>query len=346
MNNPLTKTSALHLLTAGTAAALAFTATQKSKWRYPLLALAGIEMWNGLSSTGENKESIPFESAPVKSKTAMVNGIRMRWEEHGDTADKSIPVIMVHGLPTNPRVWRYVIPMVAGKGVRCLAWEQVGFGESMVEGLGLDISLPQQAEYLYHWLQELEIEKAVFVAHDFGGGVVQQLLVNHPELASGLVLSDAVAYDNWPVTAVRMSRSMSGAIEHLPATMIKPFLYAGVSNLGHENKAIKEESFQLYWEPYNSSIGPKAFAHQLRHFHSADTEQASHRFEQTKLNIPARVVWGGKDPLGLDSGERLARALNTPLVKIPGGRHFTIEDHPDVIAKAVQEVLAKVKGVS
>lgn len=341
----LNNSRAVHLLAGGTAATLAFTSSRKSRWRYPLLALAGYEIWKGLSATAEGKEGFPYQSIPVVSKSAMVNGIRMRWEEHGDTADDSIPVIMVHGLPTNPRVWRYVIPMVAGKGVRCLAWEQVGFGESMLEGLGLDISLPKQAEYLYNWLQELGIEKAVFVAHDFGGGVVQQLLVNHPELASGLVLSDAVAYDNWPVRAVRMSRSMSGAIEHLPAAMIKPFLYAGVSNLGHENKSVKEESFQLYWEPYNNSVGPKAFAHQLRHFHSEDSEEASHRFEELKLDIPARVVWGQKDPLGTDSGERLAKALNTPLIKIPGGRHFTIEDHPEVIAKAVQEVLAKLKGV-
>ncbi|WP_017730972.1 alpha/beta fold hydrolase [Nafulsella turpanensis] len=346
MKNPLSNSRTFHLLSGGTAAVLALTAVKKSKWRYPLLALAGLEMWNGFTATTGETENIPFESAPVTSKTAMVNGIQMRWEEHGDTSENSVPVIMVHGLPTNPRVWRYIIPKVAGKGVRCLAWEQVGFGESMLEGLGMDISLIQQAEYLYNWLQELGISKAIFVAHDFGGGVVQQLLVNHPELAAGLVLSDAVAYDNWPVTAVRAARSMSGAIEHLPTSMIKPFLYAGVSNLGHENKAIKEESFQLYWEPYNNSFGPKAFAHQLRHFHSEDSEHASHRFEQKEWNIPARVVWGKKDPLGVASGERLAKALNTSLITIPGGRHFTIEDHPEVIATAVKEVLTKVRGLS
>ena len=39
---------------------------------------------------------------------------------------------------------------------RCLAWEQVGFGGSLREGLRRDLSMPAQAEYLTAWLRQLD----------------------------------------------------------------------------------------------------------------------------------------------------------------------------------------------
>lgn len=335
----------LHLVTGLAAAALAFNTKKKNNWRYPLLAVAAWEIWNGLTLT-DAVEEIPFEKAPENIRTKTIKGVVNRWEEHGDSSPDDIPVIMVHGLPTNPRVWRYIIPQVAKKGVRCLAWEQVGFGWSLLEGLGLDLSIPKQAEYLYDWLQHLGITKAVFVGHDYGGGVIQQLLVNHPELAAAVVLTDSVAYKNWPVKAVRMARSMRKKIEKLPHTMVKPIFVAGLTNLGHQNQAIKEESVKLYWEPYTQSFGPRAFAHQLSYFSSDYTKTVSKQLDKIKLKVPARVVWGTKDPLGLSSGKKLSKALNAPLIKIPGGKHFTIEDHPEVIAKAINEVLEEVRELA
>lgn len=334
----------MHLLAGCAAAVLAFGPLRNSKWRYPLLSLAGLEILNGINKYNKKtKRASAFPGgAPELVQTDIVNGILMRWEDHGDKSTDSIPVILVHGLPTNPRVWRYVIPQIANTGVRCLAWEQVGFGWSMEEGFGMDISISRQAEYLYGWLQHLGISKAVFVGHDYGGGVIQKLVSDHPELASGLILTDSVAYDNWPVTAVRMAKNVSGAIENLPAALIKPILLAAVSNLGHSDDFIKEESFSLYWQPYNRSIGPKALAHQLRHFNPEETKEVSAVLENLNLSVPARVVWGEKDPLSMESAERLAMALKAPLIKIPGARHFTIEDHSEIIAQTIKDVIAEV----
>lgn len=49
----------------------------------------------------------------------------MRWEEEGE----GTPVVILHGIPTSPRLWRHVVPLVAssdGGNARCLAWEMVG----------------------------------------------------------------------------------------------------------------------------------------------------------------------------------------------------------------------------
>lgn len=281
-------------------------------------------------------------AAPELIQSALVDGILMRWEQHGthgDGAGSGVPVVMLHGIPTHPRLFRYVIPRVAARGVRCLAWELVGFGGSMAEGLSRDISLGRQAEYLLSWLNHLDIARAVLVGHDLGGGVVQRFAAAHPERCAGLVLADAVAYDNWPVPAVRAARAMSGMIARLPPALLKPALFAGFFNLGHDAPELLNESVELHWRHYAGPIGPAAFAHQLRSLDNGDTKALAGQL--AKLSLPARVIWGEQDPLGLESAERLASELRAPLRRIPGGRHFTPEDHPDVVADAINELLAQ-----
>ncbi len=331
---------ARHLALGSVAAATALLLHSDSRWRLPLAALAGMQMGKAIgSSSAAADHSIV---APELIRSAVVDGILMRWEEHGTHSSDRIPIVLVHGLPTNPRVWRYVIPRVMRDDVCCLAWEQVGFGWSITEGLGRDISIPRQAEYFHSWLRHRGIQRAIFVAHDYGGGVLQHFLIAHPEMCMGVVLTDCVAYDNWPVVAVRIARSMSDVIEHLPPALVKPFLLAALFNLGHDDPTRGRESAEIHWQPYARPIGPKAFAHQLRHFDARDTLTIAHELPRLNLNAPVRVLWGEDDPLGLPSGEQIAADLGAPLQRIPGGRHFTPEDHPSIITEAIHSVLAEV----
>lgn len=62
----------------------------------------------------------------------------VRWLEHGTGR----PVVLLHGIPTSPRLWGHVVPLVEG---RCLAWEMPGCGTSIPDGQGRDLSLAAQA---------------------------------------------------------------------------------------------------------------------------------------------------------------------------------------------------------
>jgi pimeloyl-ACP methyl ester carboxylesterase len=72
-----------------------------------------------------------------------------------------------------------------------------------------------------------------------------------------------------------------------------------------------------------------------------DTENVSLRLHE--LDAPARVVWGAADRFQkVQYGERLAAELRTQLRRLDTARHFTPEDHPDVIAGAINEVVREV----
>jgi pimeloyl-ACP methyl ester carboxylesterase len=132
----------------------------------------------------------------MASQSATVGDIAFRWEEQGD----GTPVVLIHGIPTCPALWRHVVPRITG--ARCLAWEMVGYGASIPQGRDRDISVGRQADYLVTWLRHLGLDRVVLAAHDLGGGVAQIAAVRHPGLCRGLFLTNAIGYDSWPIPSV------------------------------------------------------------------------------------------------------------------------------------------------
>ncbi len=81
----------------------------------------------------------------MEMKTSLVGGTTARWLEHGEGR----PVVLVHGVPTSPMLWRHVLPLVRG---RSLAWEMHGYGEGIPDGSRSDLSVSAQADRLLNWL--------------------------------------------------------------------------------------------------------------------------------------------------------------------------------------------------
>jgi pimeloyl-ACP methyl ester carboxylesterase len=102
----------------------------------------------------------------VEQRTTTLDDSPVRWLEHGEGR----PVVLVHGIPTSPALWRRVMPLVEG---RTLAVEMLGYGASIGDADAHDIGLSSQADRLLSWLDALELDGAVLVGHDLGGGVAQ-----------------------------------------------------------------------------------------------------------------------------------------------------------------------------
>ncbi|MFO7705539.1 MAG: alpha/beta fold hydrolase [Halopseudomonas sp.] len=63
----------------------------------------------------------------MSGTTANINGVNMRWLDQGE----GLPVVLIHGMPTSPALWRHVLPRL--HGVHCLAFELVGYGDSIAD---------------------------------------------------------------------------------------------------------------------------------------------------------------------------------------------------------------------
>lgn len=272
------------------------------------------------------------------ARTRDVGGIPMGWEESG----AGTPVVLVHGIPTSPRLWRHVVPRL--EGVRALAWEMVGYGESIPAGQGRDLSVAAQAEYLVRWLDALGLGRVVLVGHDLGGGVVQIVATRQPLRCAGLVLTNAIGYDSWPIPSVKLLRAAGGLVRRLPAAAIKTGVFRMLMARGHDDPRVAAESLETHWARYAAHGPGDALIRQMRALDVRDTVRVAGALPGLR-HLPARVVWGAADPFQkLEYGERLARDLGAPLERIAGGKHFTPEDHPDAIARAVNAVARLAEG--
>ncbi len=244
--------------------------------------------------------------------------------------------MLLHGIPTSPRLWRHVMPLVEG---RTLAWEMLGYGTSIPDADGHEIDLSSQADRLLSWLDEVEVAKPVLVGHDLGGGVAQIAATRARDRFSGLVLTNAVCYDSWPIPSVKLMRRLAGVLRLMPDIAMYPS-FVQLFRRGHDDHRMARESIGVHWQSYAAHGAAQSLMRQVGSLDVRDTMAVAGQLPS--LGLPARVVWGAADQFQkLAYGERLATDLGTTVVRIHGGKHFTPEDHPREISRAINDLLAE-----
>ncbi len=270
----------------------------------------------------------------MQTRTATVKGTPIRWLEQGT----GTPVVLVHGIPTSPALWRHVVPLLPD--LRVLAFEMTGYGQSIPAGKDRDISVGAQADRLIAWIEHLDLGTVTLVGHDLGGGVVHIAAVRRPDLCAGLMITNGIGYDSWPIPSVKAMRAAAPVLSRLPAVALRPAL-AMLLARGHDDASVAKESLGIHSRPYDEHGGGAAMARQVTALDVQDTLAVQDRLPA--LKVPARIVWGVADPFQkLEYGERFARDLGTTVRRIEGGKHFTPEDHPDVIAEEIRSLAAEV----
>lgn len=271
----------------------------------------------------------------MESHTRTVSGLHMRWEEAGT----GFPVVLIHGIPTSPALWRHVVPKI--RKARCLAWEMVGYGASIPQGEERDISVSRQADYLVDWLNELGIERAIFAGHDLGGGVAQIAAVRHPGFCAGLFLTNAIGYDSWPIPSVKAMQKGRALVSRMPNAAMR-LIMATLYRRGHDDGTRARAALEEHWPHYQRNGAGKAMARQVAALDVKDTLAVADALP--RLDIPTRIVWGAADQFQkIEYGERFARDLKARLTRVETGKHFMPEDHPDEVADAIDDLLEEVQ---
>src|SRR5215468_1247031 len=88
-----------------------------------------------------------------------------------DGPDDGRPVLLLHGWPDSHRLWRHQLPALHAAGLRTIAPDLRGFGESDRPGDVDAYGLPYSIGDVVAVLDALEIERAHVVGHDWGAGV-------------------------------------------------------------------------------------------------------------------------------------------------------------------------------
>ncbi|WOI31739.1 3-oxoadipate enol-lactonase [Tritonibacter scottomollicae] len=119
---------------------------------------------------------------------ADLGDVQLNYTLHGPA--KAPPVVLVHALGTDQRIWDRVIPTLPD-GLRILTFDLRGHGGSSVpEGPYSMGALVRDAERL---MEFCEIRDSLFVGLSIGGMIAQGLAVKRLDLIRALVLSNTAA---------------------------------------------------------------------------------------------------------------------------------------------------------
>jgi pimeloyl-ACP methyl ester carboxylesterase len=85
------------------------------------------------------------------------------------------PVVLLHGFPDSSHVWRHQIPALIGAGMRVIAPDLRGFGESDKPDAVEEYAMTRSIADVVAVLDALGIDRAHVVGHDWGAGVAWAL---------------------------------------------------------------------------------------------------------------------------------------------------------------------------
>lgn len=117
-----------------------------------------------------------------------VDGVKLAYYEVDGDADRNRPpIILIHGWPEIAYCWRNQMQPLADAGFRVIAIDLKGFGRSDAPSDMALYDIEHITSDLAGLLSCLNIERAVFCGHDWGGSIVWSMAQWHPNRVAGVI---------------------------------------------------------------------------------------------------------------------------------------------------------------
>ncbi|HEV7206949.1 MAG TPA: haloalkane dehalogenase [Jatrophihabitans sp.] len=116
--------------------------------------------------------------------------LRMAWVEAGPADGE--PVLLLHGEPSWSFLYRTMMPVLAGAGLRAIAPDLVGFGRSDKPTEIGDHSYARHVEWMRSLVFDvMGLDGVTLVGQDWGGLIGLRLAAEHPERFARLVVANS-----------------------------------------------------------------------------------------------------------------------------------------------------------
>lgn len=257
--------------------------------------------------------------------TCTVDGRRIAYRSEG----AGETVLLVHGITTYSFIWRKIVPLLSDT-FRVITVDLLGCGDSD-KPLDIPYSLPQHAEILRGFIDELQLTPLHFVGHDVGGGIGQVFAVKYPQLLRDLTMINSVGHDFWPVQPIIAMRTP--IIRQLAMATLDIGAFRLVVRRGlYHSERLTDELMHLFWKPMKTREGRRAFLHFadcLNNRHLVEIEE-----DLRRLAMPVHIIRGEADLyLSGAIAEKMHRDIpGSRLTLVKTGGHFIQEDEPERVA--------------
>lgn len=120
----------------------------------------------------------------ITERLVDTNGVRLRVFEAGDRGAPA--VLLAHGFPELAYSWRRQIPALAEAGYRVIVPDQRGYGGSSCPPEIESYDITALTGDLVGLLDDIGIDRAVWIGHDWGAAVTWAAALLHPQRVAGV----------------------------------------------------------------------------------------------------------------------------------------------------------------
>jgi pimeloyl-ACP methyl ester carboxylesterase len=142
-------------------------------------------------------------------KRAAINGLSMAYYEVGPRG-RGTPVIFCHGFPELAYSWRHQLKAMQEAGRWAVAPDQRGYGLTGGPAEVDAYDLEHLTGDLIALLDHLEADKAIWCGHDWGGAVVWQMPLRHPDRTAGVIGLNTPFTPRAPADPIGIMRARMG----------------------------------------------------------------------------------------------------------------------------------------
>ncbi len=142
-------------------------------------------------------------------QTAAVNGVEIAYYEVGPRG-RGVPIVFCHGFPELAFSWRHQLAACEAAGRWAIAPDQRGYGLSAKPDVVTDYDMEHLTGDMVGLLDHLGVEKAIFCGHDWGGFVVWQMPLMHPERVAGVIGLNTPYLPRAPADPIALMRARFG----------------------------------------------------------------------------------------------------------------------------------------
>jgi haloalkane dehalogenase len=281
-------------------------------------------------------------------------------------------VLCMHGQPSWSYLYRHMIPILVGAGLRVIAPDLVGFGRSDKPSRREDYSFQRQVDWLTAWLVRNDLRDVTLVGQDWGGLIGLRMVAENPERFARVVIANSglpapADVSEERARAVREWRASTPAltIQDVMQALSQPdrerpertfaywqkwtwetedipvgLLVAGVV----DGRTLSPAEISAYDAPFPDAsykMGPRAMPSQVPTLPDDPALPGNLRAWQVleKWERPFLCAFTDNDPVskGFDRAfrERVPGSRGQPHTTIHGGGHFVQEGRGELFARLV-----------
>lgn len=288
------------------------------------------------------------------------------------------PVVLVHGFPELAFSWRHQLPALAHAGYRAIAPDMRGYGRTDKPAGISNYTIQKLIGDLEGLLHALDIDKAVFMGHDWGAMLVWQMALLAPERMSGLIALNIPHLRRPPINPITYMRLKLGKDFYIvnfqdsdeadrkfaadPAKFINTMMRRRQASMHRDSSTPrKRKPLSLLAELEKAEPGGHAFLSEDELKYYADAFAAGgftgpinwyrnwkHNWKSTKrvrqtVLVPALFVGATNDriisPKQIEAMRPLVPDLEIQMIEDCG--HWTQQEKPQELNKIVVEWLAR-----